>query len=291
MIQRIPSKILQTTSRPTQNSLVTQQNFNVECGTMSSAAGLIQGGRFSNRVQFPWIVYMIITFSSYTTNPSGTLVSRRHVVTAGRAVSFYSENTRSYNPISTKRIRLFLGALTINDPNSVLINAATVTLHPNIKDVDETSVNNLAIITLANQVPFNDFIRPICLWTFNNALQYVSSSPFYSVGYGLDESGKPSNNRKYSRVSLVDLQSCEKTFEYYQNVFHETDAFCAKGTTAESPCDFDDMLFVKFNERWFFRGILLLNFHFDNFQTCNYNEPVLFEDMAQHTRWIQSQIS
>lgn len=165
--------------RPTQSSIVTQENINVDCGVMSSSAGLIQGGRFATRVQFPWIVSLLISYSNFNLNTSGTLVTRRHVVTAGTAVSFYSENTRSFGPISLHRIRLFLGALTSNDPNAAFINAAAISLHPNIKEVDETPINNVAVVTLANQVPFNDFIRPICLWTFNDELRYVSGSPFY----------------------------------------------------------------------------------------------------------------
>lgn len=288
------SQVIQPSVQPVASAvkptIVTQENINVNCGVMSSSSGLIQGGRFASRVQFPWIVSLVISYSSFNLNTSGVLVTRRHVVTAGTAVSFYSENTRSFGPISLHRIKLFLGALTTNDPNALFINAASISLHPNIKEVDDTPINNVAVVSLANQVLFNDFIRPICLWTFSDALRIVSGSPWYSVGYGVDESGKASNARKYSRVSLVDLERCERSFGNYPNIFHETNAFCAQGSSAESPCDFDDFLFVKFNGQWYLRGVLLLNFHFDNFKTCNYNEPALFQDMALHVGWIQNQV-
>lgn len=287
--QTIPPIV--NTVRPTPNTFVTQQNLqNLECGVMSSSAGLIQGGRFASRVQFPWMVSLVISYSNFNLNSSGALISRKHIVTAGTAVSFYGENTRSYGAISLHRIKIFLGALTQNDPSAALFNAAAIALHPNIKEVDETAINNVAVVTLSTLVPFNDWIRPICLWALNDELRYVSGSPFYSVGYGVDESGKVSNVRKYSRVSLVDLPRCERGFGNYPNIFHETNVFCVQGSSSESPCDFDDFLFVKFNERWYLRGLLLLNFHFDNFNTCNYGEPILFQDMAQHVRWIQSQV-
>lgn len=279
-----PSVRPQVTQRP---PVIQNSGNSNECGIMSSSSGLIQGGRFASRTQFPWMASLLITFNNFYLNSSGVLLSRRHILTPGTAVSYYNENSRYFNAISLHRVKITLAALSANDRNSISVNPSAITVHPTMKEVDDTPINNVAVITLESLVQFSEFIRPICLWTFNDELRFVSGSAFYTAGYGADESGKVSNIRKYARISLVELQRCVNSYEKYQNIFHETNAFCAQGSSSESACDFDDFLFVKFNDRWYLRGLSLLNFHFDNFNTCNYNEPVLYQDMAQLVSWIQ----
>lgn len=262
------------------------QSFN-GCGMMSSSVGLIQKGVYSSRKEFPWMVSLVDKTSTYRTN--GVLVSNKHVVCRGSVVGTYDKETNTYSPIALSKLKIVLGALKHEEANALTIEPKEYSLHPHLKQVDNSAINSVAVITLERSVQFSDIIKPICLWPYNDDLSLIAKSQFYFVGNGIDETGKYSNVRKYARGQLVDENECKTGYSGFENVFKQAKHFCVRGDQNGNPCELDEFVFVKFYGRWYLRGIMQRYMNFPN-KTCKPNAPYLFEDMAQHSKWIQTQI-
>ena len=143
------------------------------------------------------------------------------------------------------------------------------------------------MITLDRRVEFDEFIRPVCLWTSDDNLSLIANSPIYAVGYGWDEKGEFSKTKKHAKVALEDQQKCEESYSKRSNVFKATKTICIKGSEAGAPCTYDMHIFVKFNDKWFLRGTFLLLFSFPN-KALDY--LFLYEDNARQSKWIKTQI-
>jgi uncharacterized protein YebE (UPF0316 family) len=260
-----------------------------ECGIMSSPSGLIQNGKFSSRSEFPWMASIIISSNSF--NSSGALISRKHVVTEARVVGFWNDDKTELIAVETSRIKIYLGSLQhVSDQND--FNAQEIILHPNMKWIDGTPTNAIGIIVLSTSVEFSDFIRPVCLWTFSDDLNLIKNLPIYAVGYGRDENGSKTNVRKHAKVTLMDQNMCEEKYSHVKNFFNENKSFCVIGDKNGSPCAYDDCLFVKFNEKWYLRGILLrMIVNTDGSCFVGSSNPFLYHDIATNIKWIENIIT
>jgi hypothetical protein len=257
-----------------------------ECGVMSSSSGLIQKGKFSSKSEFPWMASIVVNFGF---NSSGALISRKHVVTRAQAVGYWNDDKTKFTAIITSRIKIYLGSLQhVSDQN--VFNAQEIILHPNIKGVDEAQTNNIAIIVLSSSVEFSDFIRPVCLWTFSDDLNLIENLPIYAVGYGNDENGIVTNVRKHAKVILMDQNECEEKYsKWLKNFLSENKAFCVIGDDNGSPCEYDECLFVKFNGKWYLRGIYIRSWIYPN-GSCYVgpSKPFLYHDIATNIKWIEN---
>jgi hypothetical protein len=212
-------------------------------------------------------------------------------VTRAGAVGHWNDDKTKRIAIETSRIKIYLGSLQhVSDQN--VFNAQEIILHPNIKFIDETTTNYIAIIVLSTSVVFSDFIRPVCLWTFSDDLNLIKNLPIYAVGYGRDENGIVSNVRKHAKVTLMHQNECEEKYSKRKNFLSVNKSFCVIGDENGSPCEFDTCIFVKFNEKWFLRGFLLRKFAYPN-GSCvvGPSDPFLYHDIAQNVEWIENIIT
>lgn len=258
-----------------------------DCGVMSSSSGLIQNGAFTLRREFPWMVSILI--QNGAGKHGGVLVSSRHFISHPASVGWYSNEAKKLVPRPLDHVKVYLGALYHGDSEFVY-DASKIVIHPYHKYQADTNINNIAITKLSRTAQINDFIRPVCLWTFNDDINLIRNLPLYAAGYGRDWSGEVSNIRKHAKVSLTTQQDCETKFsrQNEENLFPEGKLFCIRGVDGV-PCEYDNHLFVKYNERWYLRGLIELRFVYGN-KSCVEKDPILCEDIARNTRWIQSQI-
>lgn len=253
---------------------------------MSAATGLIQGGDFALRADFPWTVSIE---KKGKRDFSGTLISSKHVITHPDAVTEYDYDLEKYERVRLNSIKIFLGA-TQNTDFKIEAETSRIVIHPNYQTVDGTDINAIAMLTLRKSVNFNDFIRPACVWNLqNDDIKSQIKNPFYVVGFGIDENGV-SNVKKHLRVNLINDADCKKKHFREENVFKSTNAFCISANEQDAaPCDYDYHLFVKNNNKWYLRGTLI-SFQRSSFGGCVASYYPMYEDMAKYKSWIQAQI-
>lgn len=262
----------------------------LQCGIMSKSAGLVQGNQFSLRDQFPWVVSIVFNGGF---NNNGALVSDRHIITYIETVASWNTILQKYIPDSLHSFKIYLGSTKINDASkagSIVANPSEIHLHPHVRRIGDTPINSIAIVSMKYSVQFNKFIRPICIWTFDNSIELIKYSHIYGVGYGKDDTGSFSGVRKHAKVSLKDEGLCREVYSDALDVFNETKLLCVQGNGRETPCFRDTPLFVKFNDKWYLRGILLRLRYWVSNGTCIFDKPLLYEDVAQNYQWILSQI-
>ncbi|KAG5666070.1 putative CLIP domain-containing serine protease B15, partial [Polypedilum vanderplanki] len=247
------------------------------CGLMSSSTGLVQGGKISTREQFPFIA--VVVYNSGF-NSSAILISHKHVLMHAGGVSSWNEKHGIFVTLTVSTFQIYLGTVSNNiiDEQSIAVSPLKVALHPHLKMKGGTLVNAVAIITLASYVPFNKFISSACLWTFSDDnLDTNKGSAMFGVGYGRDESGKVSNIRKYARMSLIaDENTCKEIYLDRSEAFDETKLFCAQGDETSTPCESDTSLVMKFEDKWYIRGVMLTYRKWTSNGTCVYNKPLLY---------------
>jgi hypothetical protein len=278
------------------STIIFQEHFD-QCGVMSESAGLIQGGYFSKQDQFPWIAIISIKNESnsfWDQNGSGSLISRRHVLVKSRYVATLDKNEQ-YVPKSTENIQIFLGTTKYNNlsqEGSIKIGVSKIRLYPHTRKVARSfSVFNFAILTLKDDVTFNDFIKPVCLWNNQLNSRMYPGQQLMAVGYGRDLTGKISKIRKHVPVQLTSSNECEKEYIDLLPQIKETRFFCIKEIVEDhGPCKFDTQLYVKIDSTWYLKGEMIAARTDVNTLQCYSKFPVAVEDISPYVDWIEQEI-
>jgi len=264
-----------------------------ECGVMSQSAGLVQGGSFSTREQFPWLVSISVDLNNdgkFIHSGSGSLISMKHVLAEALSVCSVQAETKKLIATENNRVKLVLGTLKFNEATtsgSAQINGdsiAEIVVHPDARD-EVPNIADIAIIKLKNRLQRSNFISPVCLWTGSDEINQIFDQTSYGVGYGRDESGKNSEIRKHVKMNIKTDSYCNQYWNDRIANAPQSKYFCAKGDGTSTTCNYDDPLYIKMNGIWFIRGLLSMMFEFDN-GTCNPTKPMLYEDLAFYKNWI-----
>ncbi|XP_011859320.1 PREDICTED: serine protease gd-like, partial [Vollenhovia emeryi] len=170
-------------------------NTNAECGVTGyyndRTNRLIPDGDTLLPGQWPWVVAVYLNtkegfLRTYKFQCSGSLLSNRHVLTAGYCMKLNVLFANETVPVDILKVvpgRFNLDPLRgVDQP----IGKSRFVIHPNyVHYLKATS--DLAILTLQNVVEFNPFIRPICLWSGSTNLEDVISRTGYAVGWDGDK--------------------------------------------------------------------------------------------------------
>lgn len=254
------------------------------CGVMSESASLIQGGKRSPPGSFPWTVAIFVRedFDLYEHKAVGTLVSQKHVVSLANPIAYLSE-TKEISPIDVDRLKMFFGINTLSQTSAsgglVIEGASKIVFHSNFKHETPRS-SDLAVTFLQSPLFVTRLIAPACLWTLPNGLHGKTG---FAVGWGVNEADEYSEHKKHVALEIQDVNVCQ---QFYSDYVVDENFFCA-ATKGSTPCEYDDPLYIKANGRWFLRGLISAYYARSEDNKCNLNSPVLYEDVARFTDWIQ----
>ena len=258
------------------------------CGLMSQASNLIQGGSKASRETFPWTVaiYVKQSFDLYEQKAVGTLISNKHVVSIGSALC-QPDGSGNLRAVTGTALKLNFGISDLQDSHiaGVLIidGAERIVLHPNINFNVPRSAD-IAVTFLQSPIYFTNVISPACfvLSGKNDATQVG-----YAVGWGINEAGDYSSYKKFSQLQVQSEEICSK---FYKNSFGKN-YFCAASRQGSTPCELDDPFYMKIDGIWFLRGLMNFYYFRSDVNKCQENSPVLYEDVAVYSNWIQATIN
>lgn len=179
-----------------------------------------------------------------------------------------------------------------DEKNAVTIEGIeNVILHPDLKGT-KPRIANIALLKLKNSVKFTPHIYPVCIMDDMNSIDSDQNNyiKMYAVGHGNDESGFVSIRRKQMPMSYTPDEICQRFFrKAFEKLDENSEFFCARGNGYETPCKHDKALYVKINGQWYLRAMSSMFKLFRN-NTCSVRAPVLYEDMAPFSHWIQQTI-
>lgn len=141
------------------------------CGLPAKrATSLVIGGVAIQRGEWPWLV----AFYSNSDGKldylcGGSLVSKRHVVTAAHCV-----HNKDESPSMKRRAQdalFFIGRHNLDnwaEKGYIQSGAKELIVHPDWDVEDDKYDADIAIAVLVNEVTYSQYIKPICLWPADN---------------------------------------------------------------------------------------------------------------------------
>jgi hypothetical protein len=254
------------------------------CGIMSEAYSLVQGGKLSDRAQFPWLAAISINHSGgWVHSGSGSLISHRHVIARARSVSIIGSSNYLI-PVEVDKLEIYLGSTKyygLSENSFQKTGVEKIVNHPFAKKASSTLyVNAISMIVTNRDVLFTNFVLPVCLWPFiDNHINITGRDAYVaSYGYGLE------SPRKHARVTVQD--TCTDHFEDELKFRNETNFFCVKGDATAGPCTGDNQLFMKINANWYLKGFISSVYKLESGE-CNLVAPTLCEDIQQNVLMIR----
>jgi hypothetical protein len=138
------------------------------------------------------------------------------------------------------------------------------------------------VIFLENSIKFSNFISPVCLWKFDTKASDQVGRIAYGIGYGYDENEIVTGIRKHAPMTITDDDECKSVYREEIENDPTLEYFCAKGDENNFSYNFDNPLFMKINENWYLRG-LMIGFSPDS------PRIMIYEDQsANFVDWISS---
>ncbi|XP_050743516.1 CLIP domain-containing serine protease B4-like [Drosophila biarmipes] len=170
-----------------------------DCGTTRHPLRVrrVVGGVPAERFANPWAV---MVFCKTGLNCGGSLITSRFVLTAANCV--YK------NP--AQKVRLGAYDKDISQ-HAIEVDIDRNISHPKFEMI-KGSKYDIALLRMAQEVSYSDFIRPICL--LDNQRVQNTYTHFKISGWGRTESGELSRVLQSATLSKVDTSICSKAFEF-----------------------------------------------------------------------------
>ncbi|XP_041969724.1 CLIP domain-containing serine protease 2-like [Aricia agestis] len=284
----------ESTVKPVSTTLKTpnegRKSKDVQCGEQN--VDRIIGGNRTHIDEYPWMALLKYEFN--VTNGfgyycGGVLLSSRYVLTAAHCV---------YTTLGAgwKLSHVILGewdTSTKRDCDNDLCNEAIevaierAIVHDQYVRGDDSMPNDIALLRLAREVQFDDFVKPICLPTEAALLKNNFE------GYDLQVAGwGKTNNASASQVKLkislpvYDHKKCQD--QYFRQGRNVTDKqFCVGGKARKDTCRGDSggplMGQVSFGKRWAVVGVT----SYGPSPCGTEGWPGIYTRVTPYLKWIQ----
>lgn len=260
------------------------------CGEGTKTVSLIVHGKEATKGDWPWIVAVykknkLSTGNIYNAFKCGsTLLSEKIVVTVAHCVI-----RPNLLPELAENLLLKVGAFNLDDEADDTVITRGVYLIKVHENYNAELKNDIAIMVMSQTVQFSYYIRPICLWPFEDSQKFIDGQQGTVVGWGKDETGSFSVEPRTVKVSILSMERCRNSGKKYFPVTNEN-TFCAGAKDGSGPCNGDSGggLFLMYNNKWYLRGLVSLSI--TQTITCNLDNYVIYTDVAKYDSWIRARL-
>uniref|UniRef100_A0A182P2J7 Peptidase S1 domain-containing protein n=1 Tax=Anopheles epiroticus TaxID=199890 RepID=A0A182P2J7_9DIPT len=260
------------------------------CGTVVPKANpLVTHGSVSERGQFPWhgaLYRSTVTELKYLCG--ATLISRRASITAAHCVTL----EKSVKPVDAGSLLLYFGKIDLGKWNGPEEDAQIRSIHIPDQYQHERFFNDIAVLMLKEDIKYSNFVRPVCLWNFDDDYKMLINKIGLVPGWGYNEHGLVSSRLSFAQMPVVAHETCIwSNRDFFSKVTSDT-SFCAGFKNGTSVCNGDSgggMVF-KHNNLWYLRGVVSVSAALQDRFRCDSTHYVVFTDAAKFTSWIKSLI-
>lgn len=190
--------------------------------------------------QFPWHTAL------YLSSPGqlkyicgGSLVKLNLVITAAHCVTHQSTK----RPINTENLLIYAGKFNLRKWTGPEQDGKVqeIIVHP---DYDyERFFSDIAILKLKDSMSRSNYVRPVCLWKFDNDLKLIVEKLGSVPGFGYNERGLVSEDLSYIQMPVVTHEKCIWSNRDFFSKITSDRSFCAGFRNGTSVCN---------GERFFF---------------------------------------
>ncbi|XP_028167476.1 serine protease 30 isoform X2 [Ostrinia furnacalis] len=255
------------------NDAFTERGCGIAVGKQTAQRRIV-GGDDAGFGTFPWQAYIRIGSSRC----GGSLISRRHVVTAGHCVA----------RAQPRHVRVTLGDYVINSAAEPLpaytFGVRSIKVHPLFKFTPQADRFDVAVLTLDRNVHYMPHIAPICLPERGSDFlgQYG-----WAAGWGALSPGSRLRPRTLQAVDVpvLDNRVCERWHRANGiNVVIYPEMLCAgyKGGGKDS-CQGDSggPLMLERSGRWYLIGVVSAGY-----SCASRGQPGIYHRVAHTVDWI-----
>ncbi|CAD6208682.1 GSCOCT00010655001.2-RA-CDS [Cotesia congregata] len=278
-------------------SKVKIDELSMGCGDINSKENF----KFKDNVrlrpgQWPWLAAIYITNSTFEFHCSGTLISNRHILTAGHCTYY---NDRKLTP---NLLVVSLGRYRLDDweePLSDNYEVSSIDVHPDY-NFGLTSEADLAILKLSKRVRFRPTVRHMCIQTnFGQRFGPVEERG-YVAGWG-DKTPASKEDREIVEESsvaklhvplIISPKKCAKKTRKLQE-FITSKTFCSQSQNGVSgPCKGDSgtALALPVSKKFYLQGIVSIAAADKISIDCDHKDFVVYVDVYPYTYWILQKI-
>ncbi|XP_067015807.2 serine protease gd isoform X2 [Anabrus simplex] len=260
------------------------------CGRSVQANELVVNGHVTKRGEWPWIVAIFnTTLRGQEFLCSGTLINRRHVVTAGHCIKLPDRP-----PVNPKALVVYLGKYRLRrfaEPDVQPREVERAFVHPDF-GLGTSFDADVAVLLLTEPAVFTRYVIPICLWDRSPSLEPLVGTLGTVVGWGRDELGsKTTDEPRLVEMPIVSQEEClHSRMDFYSITSNRT--LCAGFRNNTGPCNGDSgsgmvlPLSESSRPRWFLRGLVSVSLYDREKNSCDLGNYVVFTDLAKHQAWL-----
>jgi secreted trypsin-like serine protease len=218
-----------------------------------------------------------------------TLVSKKLVITAAHCI--YDEQLK--RSLTPTEVVLFLGRFNIkswSETDYLARDVEQLIVHEDFKVRSEASFDaDIGLMIMKKPAIYNQYIRPICLWTGSTELNEIVGQNGIVTGWGRDDSGAATTTTPRTvTVPIVSNKVCLAEHESFRYITSPR-TFCAGRKDGRGPCNGDSGggLIITRNGQSYLRGIVSAGLRDPKTGFCNLNSYIVFTDVALFSNWIR----
>ncbi|KAL5292443.1 hypothetical protein ACFFRR_011330 [Megaselia abdita] len=250
-----------------------------ECGVSKASSTRLVGGKETLKGKYPWLAALGYRTPNIQFLCSGSLITNRHVLTSAHCIT----DTLSF-------VRLGAHNLASFEPESIDALISESLTHEQF-DLKST-MNDIAIIVLAQIIQFTDRISTICLPSEPDLQQdFIGYNPFVAGWGAVQYNGPTSNVLQEIQVPIVSLLQCMESYKTIYKTITFNDRFICAGNGLNDACQGDSggpLMYPRTNGNSVsFYVIGIVSF---GYECSKAGFPGVYTRVASYLPWIQSKI-
>ncbi|XP_040074219.1 proclotting enzyme [Ixodes scapularis] len=261
------------------------QQSNKSCGITDRITSIIVGSQTSTAADWPWLaaIYLQESGKEKKVICGGALISPRYIITTAQCVAGSRGTPR---PVGLFSVRLGDVDLRSTDGDTHAIDVDVETIHRHPRYNGRTYNNNVALLELSKEVPFSQFVRPICLPLGEISMMNVTGIQAFVVGWEHSPTNAYERSRNQLQVGLVTIWEDAECQEVYRSfaIDQKTQLCAGDQRSGPGPCPISvgGPLLHRLDGRYYLLGLASFGY------PCGYTtHPDIYTRITGHLDWIQ----
>uniref|UniRef100_A0A4Y0BPU6 Peptidase S1 domain-containing protein n=1 Tax=Anopheles funestus TaxID=62324 RepID=A0A4Y0BPU6_ANOFN len=213
----------------------------------------------------------------------GTILNQNTILTAAHCL----ETSNGCIAVELVIVKVGRSRLRVADKRAQKHDALELIVYPGYNR--DTNQHDIALIKLATNITYTDYIQPICLWNRGEDQNAIVGSWGTVIGFGINETNNPTKTLRETSIPVVATDICIEGKQDILATYITSDMFCAGNREEINACNGDSGggFFLNYTDTWYIRGIVSFKQYRDETNTTDTTEYIVFTDVAKYLNWIK----
>ncbi|CAH2015450.1 unnamed protein product [Acanthoscelides obtectus] len=259
------------------------------------AVPLVYGGRVPTEIQYPWVATIYRELgNSYLNICGGTVISRRMILTAAHCVTDENGNLLAVNKYKVGVGKLYNKYQDEKDNKARYLDIASIISNDKFKGESRRYLGDIALLMTKDVIELSEVVQPVCINNVNNIFLHVGDIGEIA-GFGIDESGKPSQHIRVLKIPYKYEANCAAELPRdWADKYNLPDKMCAGFTNmSKGICKGDSgsgLVFKNFEDnRYYVHGVASLAPGSKG--QCNIQQNSLYTKVAVYIDFVDKELS